>query len=77
MTAENDCEWTEERLPLLRYADELAPDERVSVLDHLDICSECRRARDEVEAAAASLDVVPLERPDPERVRGLKVADWV
>jgi Putative zinc-finger len=67
-----DCEQIEEQLPLLRYADELSPEERVELLAHLEGCAGCRRARDEVEAAAASLDVVPLERPDPQRYRTLK-----
>ena len=68
----SDCSQIEERLPLLRYGNELSADERVEVLAHLEECSACRTLRDQIEATAASLDAVPLERPDAQRLLGLK-----
>jgi hypothetical protein len=66
------CEFVAERLPLLRYADELAPDERLAVLAHLDRCPACRADQAALDAAAAALEVVPLRHPEAARLEGLR-----
>lgn len=70
----SDCDWTEERLPLLRYTDELATDERVRLLAHLERCGGCRALRAADEAAAAALDAAPLRQPGAARLAGLKAS---
>ncbi len=70
----SDCDWTLERLPLLRYADELANDERVRLLSHLERCAGCRAARAADEATAAALDAAPLRHPGADRLAGLKAS---
>lgn len=65
------CEWTEERLPLLRYG-ELEAGERTTVLGHLEGCAACREAQAALDASAAALESVPLRHPDAKRVGGLK-----
>jgi hypothetical protein len=66
------CEWTEERLPLLRYAGELEQDERVAVLAHLDGCEDCKAAQRALDASSAALASVPLEHPEGKALEGLK-----
>lgn len=70
----SDCDWTLERLPLLRYADELETDERVRLLAHLERCAGCRALRAEDEAVAAALDAAPLRHPGAARLAGLKAS---
>lgn len=66
------CEEAEERLPLLRYADELPHDERVGLLAHLEACPPCRAVRAQDERAAGAIDRVPLRHPAAARLQGLK-----
>lgn len=68
----SDCETIEAQLPLLAYPDELSRAEREELLSHLAGCAGCRALQDELEEAAAGLDQVPLQRPDPARWAGLK-----
>jgi hypothetical protein len=70
----SDCDWTLERLPLLRYADELSTDERVRLLSHLERCAGCRALRAADEATAAALDAAPLRHPGADRLAGLKAS---
>lgn len=66
------CDRFEEQLPLLGYPDELSAAERAEVLTHVAGCAECRALKQQLESAAAELDLAPLERPDPARWAGLK-----
>lgn len=70
----SDCDWIEERLPLLRYTGELGSDERVRLLAHLEGCAGCRAARAADEATAAALDAAPLRHPGASRLAGLKAS---
>ncbi len=49
------CAWCEERLPLLLYEEELAPDERAALEAHLAGCAGCSETREALDATAAVL----------------------
>ena len=66
------CDRFQERLPLLRYPGELNEVERRQVLAHLEGCPTCSHVQAGFEAAADSLDELPLDLPSPERLAALR-----